>query len=69
MSRVNTTKYIAGSVCPATASAMAVPVTKIIAKAYWSKEEIFAIHYDKNKIRNNNNFQKAILVKLVYRVP
>ena len=64
MSRVDTTKYTAGSIRPAAASkakAMAVPITHIMAKAGWSRESTFAKHYDKNITQDIDQFQEAVL--------
>ncbi|KAK3894573.1 hypothetical protein Pcinc_001665 [Petrolisthes cinctipes] len=64
MSGVDTTKYSAGSVCPAAASkakAMAVPITFIMAKAGWSSEATFAKYYDKIIVQDSDTFQDAVL--------
>ncbi|XP_045131688.1 uncharacterized protein LOC123516454 [Portunus trituberculatus] len=60
---INTKKFTAGSVRPASASkakAMDVPVPIILSKAGWTQETTFAKHY--NKITQvSDSFQEAIL--------
>ncbi|MPC66171.1 hypothetical protein E2C01_060317 [Portunus trituberculatus] len=65
MYRVDTTKYAAGSICPAAtlnAKAMAVLMTHIMAKAGWSRLSTFAKHYGKIITQSNDQFQEAVLV-------
>lgn len=61
---IDTTKYTAGSVRPASTSkakALAVPITTIMAKAGWTQETTFARHYNKLIEQDTDSFQQAIL--------
>lgn len=61
---IDTTKYTAGSVRPASTSkakALAVPITTIMAKAGWTQETTFARHYNKIIVQDTDSFQQAIL--------
>ncbi|MPC90979.1 hypothetical protein E2C01_085986 [Portunus trituberculatus] len=61
---INTTKFMAGSVRPASTSkakALAVPIFTIMAKAGWTQETTFAQHYNKHIIQESDAFQQAFL--------
>lgn len=61
---INTKKFTAGSVRPASASkakAMDVPVNIILSKAGWTQETTFTKHYNKEITQVSDSFQEAIL--------
>lgn len=61
---INTKKFTAGSVRPASASkakAMDVPIPVILSKAGWTQETTFAKHYNKKITHVSDSFQEAIL--------
>ncbi|MPC52836.1 hypothetical protein E2C01_046715 [Portunus trituberculatus] len=60
---IDTTKFTAGSVRPASTSkakALAVPISTIMAKASWT-QTTFAWHYIKHIIQESDAFQQAVL--------
>lgn len=61
---INTSKYTAGSVRPASvskANALNVPLSTILAKAGWTQETTFARHYNKEISLNSDTFQRVVL--------